>query len=220
MNARGQVIDLIVEGCQADEAVASLFHTVLYHRTFGKFTYADDKEAKYMVGAIGYADVDCDFIDLTYVMCNSNALHQTVSREISCFSEMLRSSESNRAGQITLEFFQRKQNRWYSLESIPWEVWTVSLELHTLRNPNDRTDAKLHLADMLSDRILYITELMNQDYYLPHMPDKKDLNLIFDTSYPDVQPYLFRIYYSVYGPSSTSSIGSTVKKLIKETLAF
>lgn len=54
-----------VEGHQVDEAVASIFHTVLFHRTLGKFRYKE--EGNYSVGTIGYADVDCDFIDFTYV---------------------------------------------------------------------------------------------------------------------------------------------------------
>lgn len=48
-----------------DEAVASIFHTVLFHRTLGKFRYKE--EGNYSVGTIGYSDVDCDFIDFTYV---------------------------------------------------------------------------------------------------------------------------------------------------------
>jgi autophagy-related protein 101 len=54
-----------VEGRQVDEAVASIFHTVLFHRSLGKFKYK--QEGSYSVGTIGYEDVDCDFIDFTYV---------------------------------------------------------------------------------------------------------------------------------------------------------
>lgn len=48
-----------------DEAVASIFHSVLFHRTLGKFCYKE--EGNYSVGTVGYYDVDCDFIDFTYV---------------------------------------------------------------------------------------------------------------------------------------------------------
>lgn len=58
-----------VEGHQVDEAVASIFHTVLFHRTLGKFRYKE--EGNYSVGTIGYSDVDCDFIDFTYVSIQS-----------------------------------------------------------------------------------------------------------------------------------------------------
>ena len=45
--------------------MSSLFHTLLFHRTLGKFHYK--QEGNYCVGTVGYEDVDCDFIDLTYV---------------------------------------------------------------------------------------------------------------------------------------------------------
>ena len=54
-----------VEGRQVDEAVASIFHTVLFHRSLGKFCYKEHDS--YSVGTVGYEDVDCDFIDFTYV---------------------------------------------------------------------------------------------------------------------------------------------------------
>ena len=54
-----------MEGKQVDEAVLSLFHTLLFHRSTGKFHYKNDNT--YAVGTIGFQDVDCDFIDFTYV---------------------------------------------------------------------------------------------------------------------------------------------------------
>lgn len=40
--------------------LCSIFHTVLFHRSYGKFTYHDD--SSYIIGTIGYEDVDCDYI--------------------------------------------------------------------------------------------------------------------------------------------------------------
>lgn len=54
-----------LEGRQVEEAVSSLFHTLLFHRTLGKFHYR--QEGSYSVGTVGYQDQDCEFIDLTYV---------------------------------------------------------------------------------------------------------------------------------------------------------
>ena len=39
-------------------ALSSLFHTVLFHRSFGKFTFQD--ESSYFIGTVGYEDVDCE----------------------------------------------------------------------------------------------------------------------------------------------------------------
>jgi len=49
------------------------------------------------------------------------------------------------------------------------------------------------LGDVLTDKILYIAEVMNRQDYLPHMPSEAEVDLIFDTTYPDVQPYLFKV---------------------------
>lgn len=218
MNARSQVFELTMEGRQVDEAVASIFHTVLFHRSLGKFIY--NAEGSYSVGTMGYTDVDCDFIDFTYVCCTSSTLDRTLKREISGFSELLRGNEGSGTGQISLEFFQKKRNRWpFQPECIPWEVWTVRLELINLNSEDERQVCREKVGEMLTDKILYITEIMNRHDYVPKMPNQSELELIFDTSYADVQPYLFKFNYSTAGPSSTS-VGSTMKKLIRETLAL
>lgn len=218
MNARSQVFELTMEGRQVDEAVASIFHTVLFHRSLGKFFYTG--EGSYSIGTVGYSDVDCDFIDLTYVCCTSTRLDQTIKKEISSFSEMLRGNEGNGAGQISLEFFQKKPSRWFQPECIPWEVWTIRLELITLNNEDERQVCREKVGEILTDKILYITEVMNRHEYLPKMPSQSELAMIFDTSYHDIQPYLFKFNYSISGPTATASVGTTMKKLIKETLAL
>lgn len=67
---------------------------------------------------------------MTQVCCSSENLDQTLKREISGFSEALRCNDGPGSGQISLEFFQKKKNRWpFQPECIPWEVWNVRLEL-------------------------------------------------------------------------------------------
>lgn len=218
MNARSQIFELTIEGRQVDEAVASIFHTVLFHRSLGKFLY--NAEGSYSVGTVGYTDVDCDFIDFTYVCCTSSNLDRTVKREISCFSEQLRGNDSCGTGQISLEFFQKKRSRWpFQPECIPWEVWTVRLELINLNSEDERQICREKVGEMLTDKILYITEVINRHDYVPKMPNQSELELIFDTSYQDVQPYLFKFKYSTNGPSN-SSVGSTMRKIMKENLSL
>ncbi|KAK2578142.1 hypothetical protein KPH14_001341 [Odynerus spinipes] len=203
MNARTQLFELSMEGRQVDEAVASIFHSVLFHRSLGKFKYK--QEGSYSVGTVGYQDVDCDFIDFTYVCCSSVHLDQTLKREISGFSEALRSTDSPGSGQISLEFFQKKKNRWpFQPECIPWEVWTVRLELIKLATEHERQICREKVGDLLTDKILYITEVMNRHDYLPKMPNQAELDFIFDTSYPDIQPYLFKLSFTTSSPSSTT----------------
>ena len=53
--------------------MTALFHTLLYHRSVGKFHYArpQGRGSTYSVGVIGAVDVDCDFVDSTYVRADS-----------------------------------------------------------------------------------------------------------------------------------------------------
>jgi autophagy-related protein 101 len=62
-----------------------------------------------------------------------------LKKEISEFSEALRGNDGPGLGQISLEFFQKKKNRWpFQAECIPWEVWTVRLELIKLNNEHGK----------------------------------------------------------------------------------
>lgn len=217
MNARSQVFELAMEGHQVDEALASIFHTILFHRSLGKFVY--NGQTTYSVGSVGFTDVDCNFFDMTYVCCTSEQLDQTLKREIRSFSEQLRSNESLGTGQITLEFFEKKKRWVRTPEAVPWEIWTVHFELLHLTDPDERMCQRERVSEVLTEKILYITDVMNKQDYLPKMPGQSELDFVFDTSYPDVQPYLFKCKYNTAGPSE-SSVGHSMKKFIKETLSL
>lgn len=217
MNARSQVFELALEGHQVDEALASIFHTILFHRSLGKFLY--NAETTYSVGSVGFTDIDCNFFDLTYVCCTSELLDQTIKRDIRAFSEQLRSNDSFGTGQITLEFFEKKKRWVRTPECVPWEIWTIHFELLHLKDPEERMFQRERISDVLAEKILYITDVMNKQDYLPKMPSQSELGFVFDTSFPDIQPYLFKCKYNTAGPNETS-VGHSMKKFIKETLSL
>ena len=66
---------------------------------------------------------------------------------------------------------------------------------------------------------LFISEEMNKHGFVPKMPSQADLELIFDTSYQDVQPYLFKISHATSMPTSPS-MGTAVRRLIRDTLTL
>lgn len=217
MNARSQIFEFSLEDRQINETLASIFHTVLFHRSLGKFLFSND--SSYSVGTVGTQDIDCDFIDFTYVCCSSPTLDRVIKKEISSFSEQLRSPESSGAGQISLEFYQKKKNRWpFQTEFIPWEVWTIRLDILKLNNEDERQMYRESVGDLLAEKIVYITEVINRHEYVPKMPAQAELDLIFDTTYSDIQPYLFK--FSTSASASTSSVKSTMHRLIKETLSL
>ncbi|XP_047005194.1 autophagy-related protein 101-like [Schistocerca americana] len=218
MNARSQTLELTVEPRQVKEAVASLFHTVLFHRTVGKFEFIPETP-RYTVGTIGFCDVDCDFIDLTYVCCDSEDLDRNLKKEISAFSDSLHRSAQQTTGQISLEFFQRKKNRWpFPIEST-WEVWTVRVEIIRLNSEYERELSREKVGDMLTEKILYIVEVMNRNSYIPEFPVEAEVDLVFDTTYEGIQPYLFKLSHTLAGPPN-NTVGLTMKKLWKETLTY
>jgi autophagy-related protein 101 len=70
------------------------------------------------------------------VQLNSSELTQRVNQEVMAFTEGLKTSECNK---ISLEFFTRKKKSWplnFQSENIPWEIWTVKIELMQLSNEN------------------------------------------------------------------------------------
>jgi len=216
MNARSHTIALAVEGRQIDEVVSCMFHTILFHRCVGKWVKGVKGEDSYSVGTLGCTDVDCDFIDFTYLHVTSQELQRVVAEKISQFHDALRSSETARSGQITLEFYQKKKQRWvFSPEAVPWEIWTVKIELMQLSNENERRFMREKLSDSLTERVFQIAEIINKPDYVPKPPHLSELDLVFDTSYTDIQPYLFKIYYTLDGPQALS-VGVAMRRLIKD----
>lgn len=83
MNCRSEVLEVTVEGRQVEEAMLAVLHTVLLHRSTGKFHYK--KEGTYSIGTVGTQDVDCDFIDFTYVRVSSDELDRALRKVVGEF---------------------------------------------------------------------------------------------------------------------------------------
>lgn len=179
-------------------------------------------DSSYIIGTIGYEDVDCDYIGgYTYVRAQSPGLDRTLKEELAAFSNDLRrnSGTDRGTGQVSLEFYQRKKRWLVQAEDIPWEVWTVRCELVHLGNEHERLRLQEKVGEMLSEKVLFISEEMNKHGFVPKMPSQADLELIFDTSYQDVQPYLFKISHATSMPTSPS-MGTAVRRLIRDTLTL
>ena len=68
--------------CQFFMLFFSIFHTVLFHRSFGKFTYQDD--SSYIIGTIGYEDVDCDYIGGMFFFLFTFKIPEYITSQCSC----------------------------------------------------------------------------------------------------------------------------------------
>ncbi|CAG0883591.1 unnamed protein product [Darwinula stevensoni] len=220
MNARSQIFEFAGELRQAEEITAALFHTLLFHRSLGKFHYK--QEGSYSVGTVGFKDVDCDFIDVTYVQCDSEALDHVLRSRIVAFIESLQAGECG-SGEISLEFFQKKRQRWLlPPDSIPWEVWMLKFQILHYANEQERQMSREELGELVGEKVRHVAASLNRQEYVPKMPNHSELDLIFDTSFPDIQPYLFKINHQEGKAAVTgaSNVGSAMKKLFRDTLTL
>ncbi len=65
----------------------------------------------------------------------SDKLAEKVKASIEEFRDLLRGPESTGYGQISLEFYERKRGAMlFMSENIPWEVWTIKLQVVNLAN--------------------------------------------------------------------------------------
>ncbi|XP_025087582.1 autophagy-related protein 101-like [Pomacea canaliculata] len=213
MNARSHVFELDVLGRQIEEVAQCIFHTLLIYRSVGKMTYT--QEAKYSSGTLGFVDVDCDFIDLTYVRLACDHLDHHLKREISSFRDALRVTDGPQSGEICLEFYQKKRARWpFQAECIPWELWTLKMDVINLNSEHERNAHRQNLGVALAEKIMFVADNMSHHQYVPKTPNQNEVDLVFDTGFDIVQPYLFRISHQEPG----ASVGNTMRKFLKDTL--
>ncbi|CAG2112311.1 unnamed protein product [Medioppia subpectinata] len=212
-------------GPEVNEIVSAIFHSIVFYRCYGKFHYKH--EDSYSIGTLGYEEIACDFIDFTYVRISSPQLIQTINREIKAFVDKLRQENSSHTnGAISLEFYQRRKGRWAFTDASPlvWEIWTVKVNCDKETNESQQ---KGRTEELLLEKLVTIVQIINNSKrYLPQMPDKQNSDTIFETNYPDVQPYIFKISHSVGSAANppmmaTQGTGdSSLKKFIKQTLAL
>ncbi|KFW74134.1 Autophagy-related protein 101, partial [Manacus vitellinus] len=130
--------------------------------------------------------------------------------------DALRGSGSDGMGQISLEFYQKKKSRWpFSDECIPWELWTIKVNVVNLANEQERQICREKVGEKLCEKIINIVEPES----LPKMPPQSEVDNVFDTSLKDVRPYLYKISYQITDSLGTS-VTTTMRRLIKDTLAL
>lgn len=241
MNCRSEVLEVTVETRQVEEATLAVLHTILLHRSTGKFHYK--KEGTYSIGTVGTVDIDCDFIDFTFVRVSSEELDRVLRKAVSEFKvfagfvgqpqhldtpsdhvcrlqDALNNSGNDGMGQISLEFYQKKKSRWpFSDECIPWEVWNLKVNVVSLANEQERQICREKVGEKLGEKVINVVEVINRHEYLPKMPTQSEVDNVFDTSLKDVQPYLYKITFQITETLGTS-VSTTMRRLIKDTLAL
>ena len=182
-----------------NEALNAIFHTVFFHRTSGKVEYKDEEIC--VIGSIGFEDVECQHLDLSYVRVNSPELANLIDLNITKFIDALRAQQSNNptpSAQIALEFYQRKQsftNRlFFSSDRQVWELWTIKVDIMPdSKDEENQLKSYATTSGQTSEIALNVCQLINQQSFVPSSPARRDLDSIFYTGLADAQPYLFRV---------------------------
>merc|ERR1712226_1134603 len=89
-----------------------------------------------------------------------------------------------------------------------------------LANEHERLQWREKLGEVLSEKTLYVSEVMNKYEFVPKMPNSHDLELVFDTGFHDVQPHLFKVCYSTANVGSPGVGINMVRRLLRDTLAI
>ena len=72
----------------------------------------------------------------------------------------------------------------------------------------ERQVCREKVGEMLGEKIMYIAETLNRHEYVPKMPNQSELDLVFDTTFSDVQPYLYKV---CLGENKLSNFSFNVK---------
>ena len=79
-----------------------------------------------------------------------------------------------------------------------------------MANESERLGWREKLGEVLCEKSLYVTEVMNKHEFVPKMPNISDLELVFNTSFHDVHSHLWVVSVGV----------NSVRKLLKDTLVY
>lgn len=230
MNIRNHLIEIQCNYRDVGDVAQAIVHSIIFFRTHGKFNYKH--EGSYSIGTLGFERVYCDHLDFNYIRCSSQSLANKINNKIQEFVDKI--NEYSHSGTLALEFYTKKPSRWPFNESkFVWELWNI----RTVISPGSvpALSAGEHLAnyqqqhhnrlldinssnrteDLLSHKILDIVRIVNSDKCsLPQMPTQPNLDTVFDTSFSDLQPYLFNLSHKISetAPGSHSVIGGTTTK--------
>jgi len=219
MNANIHKFELKVMAHQVDEAVISVFHPIIFNRCRGKITFDTNDPTMYTQVDIQYRDVDCTHIDHTYVHAIDDVLDKQLKEKISAFSTMLLMSGGPMKGKISLEFYEKKKRgMMIPMKNVTWEMWTVEIQV-----VNPQREKEIELQEELIEGLMavyrYIPEINFKRHYEPKFRNQEELDLVLDTSYPLIYPYLYKISYNIDNGSSGVGVESMVK-MVKDALTM
>eukprot|EP01029_Cantina_marsupialis_P004218 TRINITY_DN1420_c0_g1_i1.p1 TRINITY_DN1420_c0_g1~~TRINITY_DN1420_c0_g1_i1.p1 ORF type:complete len:204 (+),score=21.92 TRINITY_DN1420_c0_g1_i1:92-703(+) len=151
-----------------------LFHTILFSRAFG---------------TLKPREVNCDLIDVSYVMCEDRQVEKKVETAITNFGDSIPTkSGSPIRSFVKLSFFESKAKRSFfgfstNEERVNWEEWCFPLVIHCDPSTVGPTDFNAKVSEQLKSHVLKIIKLVNVDRDMPSVNmNATDLIFPFDIS--------------------------------------
>ena len=78
----------------------------------------------------------------------------------------------------------------YKFRDLPFLIWRFIYFLYSL-------EFKAKLSEQLSEKVFGIIDIINRHEFVPRVPVKEEEDTVFDTSFSEIQPYLFRVRLSL-----------------------
>ncbi|KAI6656859.1 hypothetical protein LOD99_16162 [Oopsacas minuta] len=111
MNTQTYTIDIGVDTGEVEDVCLCLLHTILFHRTQGKFSFLQP-EGTFTIGTVGYRDTECQNIDYVYVQNDSSELDRHVRKEVANLLQEMHRTKGLKSLVLSLEFFEKKRALW------------------------------------------------------------------------------------------------------------
>ena len=243
MNVRNHLIEIQCTRRNVDDVAQALIHSILFFRTHGKFNYRHEGSfsigtlgfEKAFCDNIDFNYVRCSSLPLVSRINNRiqefvdqiNEHTHTGTLSLEFYTKKQTKWPFNDS-KLVWELWYIKiiiipratpaavantLDRTHSLAATNTNFNPFTSDLH--QNQRVTTESATKIEDQLSHKVLDIIKMVNDDRCaLPHMPPQSNLDSVFDTSFSDLQPYLFNLSYKVseIAPSSHSMIAGPTTK--------
>ena len=104
-------MDIGVDTGEVEDVCLCLLHTILFHRTQGKFSFLQP-EGTFSIGTVGYRDTECQNIDHVFVQNDSAELDRHVRKEVAYLLQEMHRTKGLRSLVVSMEFFEKKRAIW------------------------------------------------------------------------------------------------------------
>ena len=111
MNTQTYTMDIGVDTGEVEDVCLCLLHTILFHRTQGKFSFLQP-EGTFSIGTVGYKDTECQSIDYLFVQNDSSELDRHIRKEVASLLQEMHQTKGLRSLILNLEFFEKKRALW------------------------------------------------------------------------------------------------------------